>query len=175
MTLRATTLAGLLALSGCAAAPNSDLAELPAGVEEEDCTTGCGATVHEEGPPPPTSAEVAALVAQWLEEPMDAPSLPLETLLYHGPHTRQGLVVLTDDALPPERRSYLLGQLERSRAAIEVRLIDASGAVRGHLDADGLTLGEGTHLHLHDTASLGEVELSGRVRRVGLHHLWSRW
>mgnify|MGYP007063757813 CR=1 FL=1 len=169
---------GLLLLVGCtatAAVPGVAPGEAPADAEDEDCRSACERPAVDEGPSPPTAAEFAALVSDWLAEPVDAPSLPLETLLYHGEHSRRLLARLPREALSDERRSFLLYELDRGRAAIEVRLVDESGAVRGELQASGLQLGVPSHQHLHATGSLGDVELSGRVRRVGLHHLWSRW
>lgn len=160
-------------LAGCTSPPAEDAHEHALiEVQDEDCTTDCAGPAPEEGPPAPSAEEYAKLFHDWTERPMREASLPLETLLYHGPSTRHALHAAD---LSPERRQYLESELARNRGAIEVRLVDESGAVRAHLDADGLTLGTGTHLHLHDSGSLGDIELSGRVRRVGLHHLWSRW
>lgn len=160
-------------LAGCAGAPVEEpVADALVEAEDEECATDCS---DDEGPPHIAAAKVATLVAEWMQQPMRDPSLPLETLLFHGHHTTRGLELLDDDALPKDRRDYLLSELNRDRAAIEVRLVDESGAVRATLDADGLALGIGSHIHMHDTGSLGDIEMSGRVRRVGLHHLWSRW
>jgi len=168
-------LLGLLLLAGCEATASVPADDAPVDAVDEDCKTSCSKPAPGEGPRPPSADEFAALVNDWLGEPMDAASLPLETLLYHGVHSRHLLDELPDDALPADRRAFLLSELGRGHAAIEVRLIDEAGTVRGHLEASGLEFGVPTHLHMHDTGSLGDVELSGRVRRVGLHHLWSRW
>ncbi|MEE2828783.1 MAG: hypothetical protein VX498_06325 [Myxococcota bacterium] len=168
----------LMLLVGCEATaavsgPPPDVA----GEDSDDveCLTACARPAPKEGPAPPTPAEFAKLVDAWLDQPMDAPSLPLETLLYHGEWSRRLMAGLSDEALPTERRTYLLSELGRSRASIELRLVAEDGELRGELNASGLELGLPSHQHLEGTGSLGDVELSGRVRRVGLHHLWSRW
>ena len=164
--MRALGLAALLI--GCSPPGIVD----PPDVADADCTVGCASPARDDGSAAPTASEYQALVDQWLQEPIDAPTLPLETLLFHGPHTVRAIEALP---LPADRRAFLLHELARDRAAVEVRLVDAAGVVRAHLDANGLALGEGTHLHMHDTGTLGAIEMSGRVRRVGLGHLWSRW
>ena len=141
----------------------------------EDCAATSTQPGPSEGPPPPTAEEFARLLNEWLAEPIAAPSLPLETLLYHGAHTRALLGTLPSETLPTDRQAFLDAELERSRAAIEVRLVDEAGNLRGQLESTGIALGVPSHLHMQGTGNLGPVELSGRVRRVGLHHLWSRW
>ncbi|MCP4872087.1 MAG: hypothetical protein GY898_25560 [Proteobacteria bacterium] len=119
-----------------------------------------------------THEEFDGLITDWLAEPIDAPSLPLETLLFHGERTRELMAAST---LPADWRAFLETELAWNTAAIEMRLIDDDGRVRAVLADAGFALGKGRHTEMTATGDLGHVEVSGRVKRVGLDHLWSRW
>jgi hypothetical protein len=159
--------AGMVPMLGGAVEPVSDVEPVPGG---EACTTSCARP--EPGGDELTEAEFGALLAGWLAEPIDAPTLPLETLLFHGERTRGRLA---GAVMSPERRAFLNAELDRNRAAVEMRLVDDAGVVRGVFTDSGLVLGEGCHGLMTGTGSLGAVQVSGRVKRVGLDHLWSRW
>ena len=173
--LRTFLLLTLPLLLGCvadAAVPETQLNEEDAA---DDCASSCTQPAKVDGRGVPTQPEFLRLLADWRAEPIDSPSLALETLLFHGQASRQMLLELTPEALSETRRDFLLTELARNHAAIELRIIDEEGLVRGELRADQLGLNDPAHRHLSGTGTLGEVELSGRVRRVGLQHLWSRW
>lgn len=138
--------------------------------ETEPCVTSCARP--ETGGEELSQAAFDRHLAAWLAEPIDAPTLPLETLLFHGDRSRE---LLASARVPTERRAFLEAELGRNRAAIEMRLVDDTGEVRAVLADSGLGLGEGRHVQMSATGSLGAVEVSGRVKRVGLDHLWSRW
>jgi hypothetical protein len=55
-----------------------------------------------------------------------------------------------------------------------MRLVDGQGVERGTLSAL-VPLVEKQHLVFAGTGSLGHLETGGKVKRVGLDHLWSRW
>ena len=167
-------------LLGCvadAAVPETQVVEEDAAEEDavEDCASSCTQPAKVDGRGVPTQPEFLGLLADWSAEPIDSPSLALETLLFHGQASRQMLLQLPPETLSETRREFLLTELARNHAAIELRIIDEEGLVRGELRADQLGLNDPAHRHLSGTGSLGEVELSGRVRRVGLQHIWSRW
>ena len=119
-----------------------------------------------------TETELAELLAAWSQEAMRAPTLALETLLFHGDST---LTLLDGQDLPPERRSFLEHELSRDQAILEMRLVDDTGATRGELKPTMVDLSEKQHLSFQGTGSLGSLVTGGKVKRVGLNHLWSRW
>jgi hypothetical protein len=106
---------------------------------------------------------------------MAAPTLSLETLLYYAESTAHFLDGLEGLRLSTERRVYLMEELARDQVSIEMRVVDDEGRIRGSLKAEGVPFGEKQHLRFEGTGSLGHLESGGRVRRVGLAHLWTRW
>ena len=65
-------------------------------------------------------------------------------------------------------------ELDRRHALLSVRLVDAAGKERLRLGPTRVPLGEKQHRLAEDTTDLQAPEVSGTVRRVGLHHLWTR-
>lgn len=137
---------------------------------------GCAETCSlSEAPSLQTEAQFRQSLQAWLSLEMDAESLPLDTLLYYADSTAHFLVALDGLRLESPRRAFLLRELERTQVTMEMRLVDDSGALRGTVLAAGIPLGEKQHLRFRSTGSLGHLESGGRVRRVGLNHIWSRW
>ncbi len=138
--------------------------------DDPGCETSCARPEH--GVDRLTEAEFGRLLDAWQDGPMAEPTLALESLLFYGEQTRDYLAGVP---LRADRRAFLLLELAKSRASIEMRLVDDDGAVRGTLTDHELVLGQGRHVAMHGDGGLGEIEVSGRVKRVGLKHVWSRW
>jgi hypothetical protein len=96
-------------------------------------------------------------------------------LLYHGAETRAWLLALGVGPLDQPHHAYLLSELNRDSVKIEMKLVDDNGHERGRLTASNVGLAEKQHLSFQGTGSLGQLETGGKVKRVGLGHLWSRW
>lgn len=138
---------------------------------EEVCATGCSAV-------PALDKNLSAdeferLLAAFATQPMSGESGALEALLFHGPSALALLDNLGGE-LDAEREAFLRGELARTRASLDVRIIDETGAERLHLGETSIPLGEKQHLHPHETNDLQPPEVSGTVHRVGLEHLWAR-
>ena len=137
---------------------------------------GCSETCSlSDAPEGQIEAEFRESLVAWLGQPMADASLPLETLLYYGESTRHFLSSLSDLGLSNARQAFLQAELDRDQVYMEMRVVDDEGQVRGTLKASGIPFGEKQHLRFEGTGSLGHLETGGRVRRVGLAHLWSRW
>ena len=137
---------------------------------------GCSETCSlSDGPKGQAEADFRKTVEAWKVEPMASASLPLETLLFYGGTTRDYLNGLEGLSLSTERRAFLLTELERDQVAIEMRVVDDQGRIRGTMQASDVPFGEKQHLRFKGTGTLGHLETGGRVKRVGLAHLWSRW
>ncbi len=113
-------------------------------------------------------------LAQWAEEPIGEPTIALETLLFHG-HRSEELLAKHGDRLDDEHRDYLTTELSRHTVRMSMRLVDEHGVVRGTVESDGFPLKEKQHISFDGTGSLGWLETGGKIKRVGLAHLWSRW
>ncbi len=137
---------------------------------------GCSQTCSlKDGPHGQTEADFRSTIQAWLKEPMSDASLPLETLLFYGDTTRDYLNGLDDLSLTVARRAFLMTELARDQVAIEMRVVDDQGRIRGTMQASNVPFGKKQHLRFKGTGTLGHLETGGRVRRVGLAHLWSRW
>lgn len=66
-------------------------------------------------------------------------------------------------------------ELSRDVVRVEMRLVDDAGNVRGELSHRMVPLSQKQHLTFAETGTLGAFLTAGRVKRVGLGHLWSRW
>ena len=116
------------------------------------------------------SDEAQALIAAW-QAPLGEVDDGLDELLFHHDVLHPSELAV----LEPERRAWLRAELDRTLVEVEMTLIDDAGRVRGTLSSPPFPLKEKQHLDLEGTGSLEHVEAGGRVWRVGLEHLWSRW
>ncbi len=145
---------------------------LPGSAVAGDCATDACSPGGDDGL---DLATFDRLIEDWNAEPMEAASLPLETLLFHGDRTRVFLATVPEEALSEERRAFLERELDRDSVTVEMRLVDADGKVRGEAGARDIPLVKGRRLAFEGTGDLGFLVTGGKVKRVGLEHLWSRW
>ena len=137
---------------------------------------GCAETCSlRDAPEQQSESEFRSTLSDWLSQEEQAASLPLETLLYYSGSTLHFLASLEELSLSADRRRFLKNELARTKVTMEMRLVADSGDVRGTVLAADVPLGEKQHLRFQATGSLGHLESGGRVRRVGLNHIWSRW
>jgi len=152
------------------------LPALPAAAVEPATGGGCSDACNvDDGPTGLTEQAFRDTITAWLDEPMAAPSLPLETLLFYGESAVGHLAGLDLLPLDAGRRAFLARELSRTQVQIEMRLVDDAGEVRAHLAPDDIPLAEKQHLRLEGTGTLGHLETGGQIKRVGLAHLWTRW
>jgi hypothetical protein len=165
-----------LAMAGCLSVqPEVAATATPvnAPVTSGGCASSCG--LDAAPAPPMTRDQVEALLATWADEPVGEPTLALETLLFHGPETLAWLHTLGTDSLDHAHVAFLETELARDSVTVEMRVVDDLGRERGTLFASSVGLAEKQHLTFQGTGSLGHLETGGKVKRVGLGHLWSRW
>ena len=104
------------------------LFSLPAGAVEPATGGGCSdACSVDDGPAAFSAQAFRDTLAAWVDEPMDAPSLPLETLLFYGHTAADYLGSLDELPLDEARRTFLTRELARTRVQVEMRLVDAGG------------------------------------------------
>jgi len=134
-----------------------------------DCASSCAL------PDPPGAdytdpTQVDAWLAAWAHEPVGEATESLEALLFHGP---AALEALERADLDEAHRVWLVRELSRE-VIVEMRLMAADGAERGAMTARSPLVTK-QHLDFDGTGSLGHLETGGKVKRVGLGRLWSRW
>lgn len=138
-----------------------------------ECATGCAAAPADTEALAP--AEFRRLLAAFAAEPMSEESPALETLLFHGAESARLLAEEGPGLLDSRRLAFLERELGRTHVRLAVRVVDERGVERMRLGPRRLPWGEKQHLHPDRTTDLQPPELSGTVRRVGLHHLWTRF
>lgn len=119
-------------------------------------------------------SSVEALLDEVSQAPVGAITEAVEALLFHGEQARSWLDQRGDGPLDDAHAAWLRRELARRSATISFRLLDDDGTVRGAATAS-VPLGRKQHVALQRTGSLGDIDVAGRVHRVGLHHLWTRW
>lgn len=138
-----------------------------------DCKTTCSLGDAQESEHL-SHEELDRLLETWSTQALDDPTIELETLLFHFQDTRSHLAQ-NDVPLDDAHLAYLHQELSRDAVTIEMRLLDERGEVRGTLASTDVPLKEKQHIQFQGTGSLGHLETAGKVKRVGLGHLWSRW
>jgi len=166
-------IAGLI--GGCGVDERPMVVLMPDGVTHEiqSCGGGCSAPTADEQRHL-ADDELAALLDEVAEAPLAAPTLALETLLFHRSDTLAYLARNGSGTLESGKAAWLWNELERDEVTVEMRLIDEDGALRGHLE-ERVLLVDKQHLRLADTGALGRLAINGKVKRVGVDHLWARF
>jgi len=142
---------------------------LPKTASSGGCNSACSITerhISEE--------DWLAAFDKWTSQPIGEATIELETLLFYVRETRSWLAV-HGSSLTEEQRAFLEHELSRDQIDIQMRIIDEYGQMRGTLQSVPIFLKEKQHIPFQGTGSLGMLETSGKVKRVGLKHLWSRW
>lgn len=135
------------------------------------CSSGCAASNHPTDKL--TRARFQSLLRRFADEPPDASSRALETLLFFG---RQSLAMLESCGKGPlneQRAGILRDELARTHALISFRVVDEHGEVRCWMPPTRVPL-DRRHVFTMEVKNLPPLVTSGTVKRVGLHHLWTR-
>jgi hypothetical protein len=138
------------------------------------CASGCAASRHPTDEL--TRSDFRRLLEEFAGQPMDETSLAFETLLYYGRQTSKLLAAQGSPGSPPLdplRAAVLRRELQSTHATIEVRVVDEQGEVRSWLPPTHVPL-DRRHVFPMETKRLQPLVTSGTVKRVGLHHLWTR-
>ncbi len=165
----------LLAAMGCGTPERTTVwIEYPDGRVEEatDCAKGCSGPTPDDTDPL-SEEEVLALLTRYAKAPVGAPGEALDTLLFYRRSTLRALE-RHGDLLDPNHRAFLQRELMRNRVEVAFRLVDEHGQVVGRASRVS-PLKEKQHIVLEGKPGLQHIEISGKTKRVGLHHLWSRW
>ena len=133
------------------------------------CATACAIT-----DPHISQEEWLVALDAWSQQEIGVSTPELDTLLFYFKDSLAWLPVFGTQ-LDDMHYAFLEHELYRDEVDIEMRLVDEFGKVRGTLDSKPFPLKEKQHLVFAGTNSLGWLETGGKVKRVGLAHLWSRW
>jgi hypothetical protein len=138
---------------------------------EEVCASGCAASRH---PTPPLDrAEFRRLLREFARGPLGESNPAVESLLFHGRQTSAWIEQLGTDPVNDERARFLRRELKVTHALVSFRIVDEHGVVRTHMPPTRVPF-DRRHVFEMETDDLPPLETSGTVKRVGLHHLWTR-
>ena len=139
---------------------------------QQNCVSTC--SVQDDHYVEIPQTEWLAHLQTWAKDPVGEPTLALETLLFYA---EQSLSLLPqhEDKLDEYHLDFLYKELHRDQVYIEMRIIDEKDIIRAKMESGDFTLREKQHLPFKQTNTLGWLETAGKVKRVGLSHLWSRW
>ncbi len=135
------------------------------------CASGCAASNHPTKEL--TTSGFRQLMTQCAAGPLDETNQAFETLLFFGRQTRVMLEREGYGPLNPEQARTLWRELSRTHARISIRVIDEHRVVRSSLKPTRVPF-DRRHVFDMDTNNLQPLVTSGTVKRVGLHHLWTR-
>ena len=121
-----------------------------------------------------TQEEWYSHLIAWGKQEIGVSTQELDTLLFYAKQSKEWLETFGSD-LDDAHYQFLVHELSRNQVDIEMRLVDEFDQTRGILDSRSFYLKEKQHLAFRNTQSLGALETGGKVKRVGLAHLWSRW
>ena len=164
----------LLAFGACAEDTRPMVVIQPDGVttEVQPCASGCAAPTADELVDF-TDAEISGLLADMAHEPLGSANIAAETLLFHGADTLDYLNRTPATALDPARMAWLRTELDRDTVQADFRLMGTDGTVLGSIDP-AFSLVTKQHLRL-EAGDFGRVSINGKVKRVGVDHLWARF
>lgn len=138
---------------------------------EQVCASGCAVSRHPTKEL--TKTVFRQLLQQFMHEPISEDSQALETLLFYGRQTREMVKEYGIGPLDPLRAAVLQEELTRTHAKIAIRVVDENGVVRSSLPLTSVPL-DRRHVFSMDVNKVQPLVTSGTVKRVGLHHLWTR-
>jgi len=122
-----------------------------------------------------TEERIAELLRIYAKDPAAEETEALQTLLFHGEQVVRFRAAHPDAvALDAAHDRALRRELARVYAHMSVRVIDEDGVVRLEIDDRRWPMGFKRHLLPDRHDRLQPVEVSGTIRRVGVHHLWAR-
>lgn len=137
---------------------------------QQICASGCSLSRH------PTTTltrdRFLELISDLRTGQQDDSNEALETLLYFGSQT---IAKIKEGGfqLDSKWRDYLLKELARSHASVQIRVVDENGDVRSWLNPTSVPL-DRRHVFKMETDNVQPLVTSGTVKRVGLNHVWAR-
>jgi hypothetical protein len=136
-----------------------------------NCASGCGP--HNHPTPLLTEAEYRRLLAEFAVGSMDESNPALEALLHYNRQTTALIRQVGTKPLDPQRAALLRRELSRDHALWYFRVVDEAGTVRAEMKDMRVPL-DRRHVFDMEVRNLQPLITSGTVKRVGLHHLWTR-
>jgi hypothetical protein len=135
------------------------------------CASGCAASSH--ATPELNRSEFQQLRARYEQGPLDETNAALEALLFYGRQSTALLRQLSPSSPLRKHDEFLRRELKKTHALLSFRIVDEKGIVRVEMNRTRVPL-DRRHVFDMKTRGLQPLVTSGTVKRVGLHHLWTR-
>ncbi|MBT4867594.1 MAG: hypothetical protein HON53_21035 [Planctomycetaceae bacterium] len=135
------------------------------------CASGCAASNH--ATPELSRNEFQQLLARYEQGPLDETNAALEALLFYGRQSTALLRQLSPSSPMRKHDEFLRRELKKTHAVLSFRIVDEQGIVRVEMTRTRVPL-DRRHVFDMKTQGLQPLVTSGTVKRVGLHHLWTR-
>ena len=133
------------------------------------CASGCAASNH--ATPELKRPAFNRLLATYQRGPLDETNAALESLLFYG--RQSDLFLKSTEVSSSEHGAFLRQQLQKTHALLSFRVVDEEGIVRVEMKQTRVPL-DRRHVFDMETHNIQPLVTSGTVKRVGLHHLWTR-
>ena len=135
------------------------------------CASGCALSNH---PTEKLSHKTfEELIVECGQSRMDEHNIAFEALLYYGRQTRDFLEQDGFSPLTTSQARILNRELLRTHALISIRVVDEQGEVRSFISKTRVPF-DRRHVFAMETNNLQPLVTSGTVKRVGVHHMWTR-
>ena len=135
------------------------------------CASGCALSNH---PTEKLNHETfRKLMVECGQSPLDENNKAFEALLYYGRQTREFLEQDGFSPLMTSQARTLNRELLRTHALISIRVIDERGEVRSSISQTRVPF-DRRHVFDMETNNVQPLVTSGTVKRVGVHHMWTR-
>jgi hypothetical protein len=138
---------------------------------EGECLVGCSLEADEEWISEP---EIRKLLKRLSTESYNEESENLDTLLFFHEKVCQFREKHLLSELPAPWEKCLNEELPKDKIRIQLRVLTAGGIKEIRVD-EIEPLSKAFHLKRDDLVEGHEMKISGRSRRVGLHHIWIRF
>ena len=135
------------------------------------CASGCAASSH--ATPELNRNEFQRLLTRYEQGPLDETNEALEALLFYGRQSTALLRKLSPSGPMRKHDEFLRRELKKTHALLSFRIVDEQGIVRVEMKRTRVPL-DRRHVFDMKTQGLQPLVTSGTVKRVGLHHLWTR-
>lgn len=138
---------------------------------QQVCASGCATSNHATAEL--KRPEFLRLLAESRTGPLDETNEALETLLYYGRQSDTFLEQLQPSSADSDHDTFLKQELQKTHVLVSFRVVDEKGIVRVEMKQTRVPL-DRRHVFEMETHNVQPLVTSGTVKRVGLHHLWTR-
>jgi len=142
--------------------------------QEPSSCNSSGCTVGDDHTKNLSFSDIKKLINTLNNEKYDENSTTLDTLLFHHEKVHQYINTQGNWTIDKRWSDTLNKEIPKKEFMLFIKVTDERG--HEHLTlTEKVKLSHAYHLHHSDIIKNEELMISGRSKRVGLHHIWSRF